>query len=331
MPNKGMYIKDIKENMHLEGIFLVKDKNNGVTRAGKPYLALNLSDKTGEVKARIWDNAERLGAAFEESDIVKIKSYSVLYQGTLQLNINAIEKYTCDGQTLTEFLPSSSKNPDELLAELTTHIDSVQEKPLRNLLEAFFSDTEFVNAFKVAPAAKTIHHDYLGGLLEHTLNVTRVAKAIAAHYDNINLDLLITGAVLHDIGKTRELSYSKSFDYTDEGRLVGHIMIGTEMINQKIASLPDFPDDTAMIVKHLILSHHGQYEFGSPKRPKMLEALLLSYVDDIDAKMESFAQFIKKEKRPDSRWTSYHKLFDRYLYTDTFIDDIEDGEGAVKR
>ncbi len=319
MAKKDITIEEIRENTSVEGTFLVKDKNNGITRSGKPYIALNLCDKSGAVKGRIWDNAEALGKRFEQGDIVKIKCYAITYQGSLQLNISAIDK-SADTDRIRDFLPSSKCDPDICLEELAAVIASLHDPDLRSLLESFMNDTDFTDAFKSAPAAKSIHHDYLGGLIEHTLTVTKIARDTAHHYPALDVDLLLAGAVLHDIGKVKELSFERSFDYTDEGRLEGHIVLGIEMINEKLADLPAFPPERALILKHLVLSHHGLLEFGSPKRPKTLEALLLSYIDDIDAKMHGMGSFIRDEKKDDSKWTSYHKLFDRYIYTETFID-----------
>jgi 3'-5' exoribonuclease len=317
---KKIYVKDIAENAQIEGLFLVKDKNNGMTKNGKQYVSLNLTDKTGEVKARIWDNAEKLGARFSQGDIVMLKAFSVMYQGTLQLNINSIEKFSADESMLMELLPASPINPDELFNELIGICRTFSNPHLKRLTELIFSSEDIAKAFKKAPAAKSIHHDYLGGLIEHTTNVARLAQAVAPLYPNLNADILLTGAMLHDIGKTQELAYENSFSYTDQGRLIGHITLGCDIVTDAIKKIPEFPEDLALVVRHLMLSHHGQYEFGSPKRPKIPEALLLSYLDDLDAKMFGFTEQIKKEKKPDSKWTSYNKLFDRYLYTDTFVD-----------
>jgi len=324
MSDKGIFIKDIKENNHIDGLFLVKTKNNGITKNGKPYLSVTLTDKSGDVTARVWDNADKLTAMFDQGDIVAAKAYSVLYQGSLQLNISFIQRHMCENERLRDFLPASSHDPEECFKQLMDFVQSVGNMHLKKLLETIFKDDAVLCAFKTAPAAKSIHHDYLGGLLEHTLNITRLANDMAKHYVNINRDLLIAGAILHDIGKIRELCFERNFEYTDAGRLSGHIILGIELINDKLKLLPDFPQDLALVLKHLIVSHHGQYEFGSPKRPKTLEALMLSYLDDIDAKMYGFASCIKKERSSDSKWTGFNRLFDRYLYTDTFIEDATD-------
>jgi len=325
METKKVTVKEIPENCFIEGLFLVKDKNNGMTKNGKMYIALNLTDRTGEVKARIWDNAEKLGVRFSQGDIVSLKAFSVHYQGSLQLNINAIDKAVVDESQIREFLPAAKIDPDTLFDELSNIGRKMANPHLRQLLEMIFSLPEIIGAFKAVPAAKSIHHDHIGGLIEHTASVARLALVIAPLYPYLDIDLLVTGALLHDIGKIQELSYEKGFAYTDRGRLIGHITLGDEFVAGCMKKIPDFPEELALVVRHLILSHHGQYEFGSPKRPKTPEALLLSYLDDLDAKMFGFADQIKKERNSSSKWTSYNKLFDRYLYTNTFKDIEIDG------
>jgi 3'-5' exoribonuclease len=184
---------------------------------------------------------------------------------------------------------------------------------LGKLLESFFADEDFVKKFKLAPAAKAVHHVYLGGLLEHTLSVVQLILLVGPRYKGINQDLLVAGAILHDIGKISEISFDRSFDYTDPGRLLGHITLTVEMIDEKIRAIPEFPQDLSLLLKHIILSHHGEYAFGSPKRPKTLEALLLHQLDDLDAKINGFLAWIEREKDFPSRWTTYHKLFDRFI------------------
>lgn len=316
--HKGPYVEDIREKQSVEGLYLVRDKNNGITKNGKPYIALNLSDKTGVIKGRVWDNAEKLDSGFDQGDVVCLKSFSVLYQGEMQLNIHAINRIGADDADPRDFMSTSQLDPEQCCADIQAYIETMSDPDLRRLLELVFEDERIASAFKQAPAAKSIHHDCLGGLIEHTLSVTRLVDMLAGHYETVNRDLVLAGAILHDIGKIHELSYERGFDYTDEGRLIGHIVLGMELITDTIRRLPDFPAKKAMLIKHMILSHHGQLEFGSPKRPKIPEALLLSYADDLDAKMFDFTQFIKKEQRPETNWTGYHRLFNRYLYTGVF-------------
>ena len=330
METKKATVEEIRENCFVEGLFLVKDKNGGMTKGGKQYLALNLTDRTGEVKARIWDNAEKLGARFSQGDIVTVKAFSVQYQGLLQLNINAIDRVAIEKSRIKEFLPASNTDPESLFSELLEIIGRVSTPPLRSLLDAIFSNPEVAGTFKTVPAAKSIHHDHIGGLIDHTVHLARLAEAIAPIYPNLDSDLLITGALLHDIGKIKELSYEKGFGYTDRGRLIGHITLGDEFVSGFMKNIPGFPEELELMVRHLLLSHHGQYEFGSPKRPKTPEALLLSYIDDLDSKMFGFLDQIKKERNPESKWTSYNKIFDRYLYTNTFRDTGGDKTDPAK-
>jgi 3'-5' exoribonuclease len=322
--DKGPYVEDIREKQPVEGLYLVRDKNNGITKNGKPYIALNLSDKTGLIKGRVWDNAEKLDPAFDQGDVVSIKSFSVLYQGEMQLNIHMINRVGADDADLRDFMPVSPLDPECCFVDMQALAATVADAHLRDLLDLVFGDERIAAAFKRAPAAKSIHHDCLGGLIEHTLSVTRIVDMLAGHYDGINRDLVLTGAMLHDIGKIYELSFERGFDYTDEGRLIGHIVLGMELISEKMKMITGFPPRKAMLVRHMILSHHGQLEFGSPKRPKIPEALLLGYADDLDAKMADFTQFIAKEKRPETNWTGYHRLFNRYLYTGALADVSED-------
>jgi len=322
MPKK-LFINEIKENTKVEDLFLVKEKNNAITKNGKPYLALVLSDRTGTVKGRVWDDADKFDRLFCQGDIVRLKSNALLYQGELQLNIITVARHAEAPVQLSDFLPTSPHDTVQSFDALRDMIAMIQNNHLARLLTSIFDDQQISTVFKIAPAARSIHHDYLGGLLDHTVMVTRLAIDVSQYYPHVDRDMLIAGAVLHDIGKIHELSYEKNFEYTDPGRLIGHIFLGIEIIDQKLQLLPDFPTDMATVLKHLIASHHGQYEFGSPKRPKTLEALLLSYLDDLDAKMYGLAHFIKKERRKDVRWTGFNRLFERYIYTGTFVDDQE--------
>jgi 3'-5' exoribonuclease len=201
-----------------------------------------------------------------------------------------------------------------MFSELKSIASDVHHPSLRRLLLAFFEDEGFVKKFKLAPAAKAVHHVYIGGLVEHTLSVVQLILLIGPRYRGINQDLLITGGILHDIGKIAELSFDRTFDYTDPGRLLGHIILTVQMIDEKIRIIPEFPEELSTLLEHIVLSHHGEYAFGSPKLPQTLEALLLHHVDDMDAKIHGFLAWIEKEKDTPSRWTSYHKLFDRFIF-----------------
>ncbi len=319
------FIKDIEQELKsatnvikpVKDVFLVREKQNGKTKAGKPYIALVLCDKTGSAKGRVWDRAEELSARFGQGDLVEINAHPVEYQGSLQLNVRDINKHT--GETdISAFLPASAKNPEACFKELMEISETINDKYLRELVFKVFEDDAIAKAFKKAPAAKSVHHCYIGGLIEHTLSLARIAEGVADFYKKeINRDLLITGCLLHDIGKIYELNYETNFDYTDVGRLMGHIVVGVEIINEKLKLIDNFPEDTAFAVKHMILSHHGEYEFGSPKRPKTIEALTLHFLDNLDAKISGVTDFMK-EHSSDSKWTGYYKFMERYFYTDTF-------------
>ena len=309
-----VFINQMKKGPTVESTFLVKDKILTKTKAGNPYLSIKLADRTGELEGRIWDNALDFLPLFEKDDFIRVKGEVDEFQGMLQLRIGRLKKCAENEIQLEDFLPTTSQDTGKMLAELKDLASRVSQPSLRQLLDSFFRDEGLMKKMKLAPAAKAVHHVFLGGLLEHTLSVVQLVLLIGPRYKGIDLDLLLTGAILHDLGKISELSYDRTFDYTDRGRLLGHIALTAEMIDEKTKALPDFPEHLAMLLKHLILSHHGEYEFGSPKRPKTLEALLLHQLDDLDAKMNGFLAWIEKERDAPSRWTAYHKLFDRFIY-----------------
>lgn len=312
---KKTCIKEIREKEHVTGTFLVTKKEMGLSKSGKPYINMRLMDSTGELEARVWEDAEELGKKFLKDDVVTVKGFAVAYQGGLQVNISSILSLPDGEYSIRDFLPASQKDPVKMMAELDGIISAMKDGHLRGLLTAIFKDPEIRSRFELAPAAKAMHHSYLSGLLEHVLSICALADKVAAHYGGaVNRDLLLSGAILHDIGKIYELSYRRSFDYTDEGRLIGHITMGVELIDDKVRSLKDFPRDLAVLLKHMILSHHGQLEFGSPKRPKTIEAIVLSYLDDMDAKVSTVRTLIEASAEGSS-WTPYQRLFERYIYT----------------
>ncbi len=313
MSNK-ILVSEIKENEKVESFFLVKDKNIAMAKNGKPYINIKLMDKSGEIEGRVWDNAEEVASHFEKNDIVTVKGRGALYQGKVQLSIIDVRKAPEGAVSAAEFLPRSVREPDEMLSELKGIISGIKEPYLKMLMDSFMDDKAFVESLKTAPAAKGMHHVYIGGLLEHALSVAHLVLELSKHYAGVNRDLLLTGSILHDMGKTKELSYKAAFDYTDEGRLLGHIIIGIQMLDEKIRGIEGFPEKTAMLLRHMIASHHGELEFGSPKRPKTLEALLLHNIEDMDAKINAYQAAITKETTEETGWTSYQKMFERYLY-----------------
>jgi 3'-5' exoribonuclease len=307
------FINEIRENDLVEGVFWVKEKAMPFTRTGTPYLRVRLTDRTGEIEGRIWDGVEEFADLFEREDFIRIKAQATSYQDQVQLNIKSLTKTERGEVALEDFLPASEKDPEEMLAELIKIAEGIENRYLKELVMAFLGDEEFMTLFKRAPGAKRLHHAYLGGLLEHTLSVVKLIQEIKGHYEGINHDLLLAGGTLHDIGKVNELSYDIAFDYTDEGRLVGHIVMGTQMVEAKISQIKGFPKELAMLMRHLMVSHHGQHEWGSPTRPMTLEANILYYLDDLDAKVNGIKEFMDRGEEG-ARWTAFHRMFDRFFY-----------------
>jgi len=320
---KTKCVADIKDRDLVDGIFLVKDKILAMAKNGKPYLTLKLMDKSGEVDAKVWDNADEVGSLFDKNDFLAVRAKASVYLGKMQLILSELKLVPEDQVDLADFLPETDRDINVMVGELKGLVSSLRDPELKRLLIAFFGDPELMAQFRVAPAAKGMHHVYLGGLLEHSLAVAKLVDAMTPLYEGLNRDLLIAGALLHDIGKVREMSYIRSFDYTDEGKLIGHITIGVEMLQERISSLPGFPVELGMLLKHMLLSHHGQYEYGSPKRPKTVEATILNYLDDLDSKINGIRTHIRKEPDNPSRWTSYHRLYDRYFFKENCLQGEE--------
>jgi 3'-5' exoribonuclease len=317
------YINEIKENDQVDSLFLVKEKSSGITKTGNAYLKLKLVDHSGEIEGRIWTSVETFANSFEKDDFVHVTGKALSFQEHLQLNITHIESIGEEEILFSDFFPMADKDPDEMLRTLVEISQQIKNPHLNQLLQLFWEDESFIKRFKMAPASKWLHHNYLGGLLEHTLSLVQLVLKNVTHYDGLNLDLLLTASILHDLGKVDELSYHRSFDYSDEGRLLGHIILGLERVEDKIRQLPDFPKDLSTLLKHLLLSHHGQYIWGSPKRPMTLEAVMLHYLDDMDAKMNGIQQFIKKQTPDGSRWSAYHRIFEQYFYIPTLWEQME--------
>ncbi|MCC6542973.1 MAG: HD domain-containing protein [Nitrospirae bacterium] len=306
-------ITNIKDGDQVEDIFLVKVKQQLLRKDGRPYLMLKVCDRTGIIDGKVWDNVEELTGRFAADDIVMIKGVMSSYKGTKEINIKAVEKIADEVVDLSDFIAVSEYDFDALEKRLLAVIGNLKNPFLKKLLTLFYEDKEFMGLFRTAPAAKEIHHAFLGGLLEHSLEIVDLCKDMKNHYDEIDLDLLVTGAILHDVGKVRELKFNRSLDYTDEGRLVGHIMIGVEMVDERIRLIRDFPVKLAMLLRHLIVSHQGTYEWGSPKVPQTLEAIILHNLDDLSAKVNVFRKAVLTDTG-EGDFTSYNKPLDRYLY-----------------
>ena len=331
---KKVYVKNIAARDRVDAPFLVKDKMIGMAKNGKPYMTLKLMDCTGEVEGRIWDRVDEFSARFNRDDFVHVSGKASVYLGRMQLVIQELNRLDEAEIDLVDFLPVSARPVDEMVAELQTVIDMMDDPDLKRLMEHFLSDADFMAGYTRAPAAKAMHHVCLGGLLEHSLAVAGLAADISRRYPDLNRDLLVVGALLHDVGKVAELRYQRSFEYTDAGKLLGHIVIGVEMVEEKIRCLGNFPRDLAVHLKHLLLSHHGQYEYGSPKRPKTMEAVILNFLDDLDSKINGVRTHIEREPDSESAWTQYHKHYDRYFFKGvghTVLSDKADpGQGEEK-
>ena len=304
------YIDSLREGMRISEVYLCKSKQIAVTKTGKEYGRLMLQDKTGIVDAKIWNlNSPGVGT-FEALDYVRIDGDVSVFMGANQLNVERIRKAD-EGEYLPEnYLPVSDKNLEEMYKNLRILISSIKNSHLKRLTEGYFvEDPAFIKAFKFHSAAKSVHHGFVGGLLEHTLSVAKMCDYFAAAYPMLNRDLLLTAAIFHDIGKLRELSPFPENDYTDDGQLLGHIIIGTEMIADRIRTIPGFPERLAAELKHCILAHHGELEYGSPKKPAILEALALNFADNADAKMETMIEALRGGGN-NMGWLGYSRLLE---------------------
>ena len=303
---KSIYVNDLQpSNDPFHSIFLVTHKEIRQKKSGDPYLSLTLGDRTGDMDAKMWDNVADVMDTFERDDFVRVKGVLQIFQNRPQLTIHKMQRVDERDIVLADYFPASTRDPEEMWAELQSIVAGIANPHLRALLEVTFGDARIAQAFKIAPAAKTIHHAFLSGLMEHVLSLCALCRSIAPNYRNIDVDLLLTGALLHDLGKIDELSYERGFSYSDEGQLLGHILMGIRMIDEKLRTLPDFPPKLRLLVEHMILSHHGQLEFGSPKVPVFPEALLLHHLDNLDSKMECMRALVQKDALVLGNWTAY--------------------------
>ena len=304
------YIETFHEGNHISDIYLCKTKQIQLTKTGKEYGNLILQDKTGTIEAKIWDLSSPGGGEFDAMDYVHIEADVTLFQNANQLNVRRIRTAREGEYVEADYLPVSKKEIGKMYEELLGFVRSVKNPWLNQLLSGYFvEDKEFAKAFQFHSAAKTVHHGFVGGLLEHTLSVVKLCDYYAGYYKTLNRDLLLTAAMFHDIGKMQELSRFPENDYTDDGQLLGHIMIGTEMISERIRQIPDFPPRLASELKHCILAHHGELEYGSPKKPALLEALALNFADNTDAKMETMIEALAAGGT-NKGWLGYNRLLE---------------------
>lgn len=311
------YIADLKQDEAVVEHYLCKRKQTLKSRSGKSYLSLLLQDKTGTINAKVWELNNQI-QSFEENDFIKIDATVLTYQNELQLNVRKIRRSQEGEYEPMNYIPSTDKNIEELFKEIVNIISSLENKHIKTLLEnIYIKNDELREKFKVHSAAKSMHHNYMGGLLEHTLSISQICNFLASHYPFANRDILIASAMIHDIGKMFELSSFPDNDYTDDGQLLGHIVIGTELITAETAKIEGFPHQLKSLLKHSILSHHGEYEYGSPKRPKTVEAFILHCADELDAKIKMYEEAINADTTS-GNWVGYHKMLARNIRKSNF-------------
>ncbi|MBI1789064.1 MAG: HD domain-containing protein [Acidobacteria bacterium] len=308
---KTPFVSELEPDRPVAATFLVHNKEVRQKKSGEPYLSLSLSDRTGEVDAKMWDNVVDIMETFDRGDFVKVKGILQIFHNRPQLTLHKVQRVEDGEVDFTDYFPASRRNPDEMLSELRGIVAGIGNRDLRGLLEAILGDEEIARRYKTAPAAKSIHHAWLGGLIEHVLSLCALCRMTASHYPWVDLDLLLTGAALHDLGKIHELSYERGFGYTTEGQLLGHMAIALRIVAAKLSGLPDFPPRLRTLVEHMILSHHGKLEFGSPKVPQFPEALLLHYLDDLDSKMECMRSQVERDPLVNGDFTAYSAPLDR--------------------
>jgi 3'-5' exoribonuclease len=303
---------DLRAGMQVDEVYLVLSKEVRTTKSGKPFLKLRVGDRSGGVDCMVWEAAERLSEGFRQGDVVRVRARASEYGGKVQLEATDLRPAEAENVDPRAFLPATFRDVEELKGFLQYHVESVYDRDLRALLDSFFGDPDFLERFARAPAAKSFHHAYLGGLLEHTVSVADLADHICQQYGRINRDLLITAALLHDVGKVDELTYDRAIDYSDAGRFLGHVILGVNLVTDRAARLPGLPQDKLQLLLHAIVSHHGELEWGSPKRPKTLEALIIHHLDNLDAKVKGFLEIVEGSR--DADWTDLRNLFRRPLH-----------------
>lgn len=304
------YIETLREGERINEIYLCKNKQSSVTKAGKPFVTLTLQDKTGTLDAKIWDPGSQGIDDFEKLDYLNTVGDVTSFQGALQLNIKRVRKAQPGEYDPKEYLPVSKYDADQMYEELMALIQRIENPFLKQLSISFFGNADFRECFKFHSAAKTMHHGFVGGLLQHTLAVTKLCESFAEQYTVLNRDLLVTAAIFHDVGKLREISRFPENDYTDEGQLLGHIIIGAQMLTERIAMIPGFPKKLEHELVHCILAHHGELEYGSPKKPALVEAVALSFADNMDAKMEALEEAFVNVPEGNTDWLGYHRSFE---------------------
>lgn len=315
------FIRDIKEKEHVQEVFLVKEKTSGKDRNGKSFLSLTLTDSTGHVNARMFERVDDVVASFEVGDVVWIKGFVQLFQNRKQLIVNELRRAVESEISMPDLIANLGGDPKVHLQALLEIISGLKNPFVRQILEMTLNSPETQSLMLKAPAAKTIHHAYMGGLIEHVHSIVQVMISLAKHYPFLDLDLLVFGAIYHDLGKIFELDLHEGIHYTTRGRLVGHMVLACDMIEERASKLEGFPPDLLDVLKHIVLSHHGKLEYGSPKLPMIPEAIIVAMIDDLDSKMNTLFHFLKNESEnvsEDEKWSHYHPGFERYFYLDFF-------------
>ncbi len=310
---KKQFINQINAGDVLSDCYVLAEKSMAQKKDGNNYLNLVLSDRTGSIKGVVWDNVGEISSQAETGAVVAVKGHVGQYRNNLQVVVKEMTVVPLDETDPSDFVLTTERDVDKMFERVVALSQSLEAWYLKALFSAFWEDESFTAQFKRAPAAKKMHHAYIGGLLEHTLSMAVLADKIAGHYNGIDRDLLVSGALLHDIGKTREFSYDMGIDYSDEGRLVNHIVIGLQMIEDKMRTIASFPEEPALLLKHMLISHHGSRELGSPEPPKTIEAVMLNCIDEMDSRVQAIREFMRKED-PGETWTSFHRLLGRHFY-----------------
>jgi 3'-5' exoribonuclease len=327
------FISEILPNQEVASSFIVEEKQLRMAKNGAPFLTLKLVDKTGQIAGRIWEQAEAWSQAIVPKSVVSVRGRTELFREELQLQIFEIAIVPMNEVDRADFLPVGPKNLEDLFQRLQELASSVKRGSLKRLMRQVLGDSQLMDRFKIAPAAKSMHHAYLGGLLEHSVAVAELTSHLSVFYQDLNRDLLVAGAILHDLGKIDEFVYDLSIDYSIPGRLLGHMVLGVQILEEKIRSLRSFPTEDALLVKHLILSHHGATEMGAVKLPMTREAFVLHFADDLDAKMNSLTRILADSRTGDEAWTAYQPLFERFFFRGFPISaerETSGGEGSAK-
>jgi 3'-5' exoribonuclease len=311
---KSQYVEELRSGQTVKEIFVLSKKSIKDKKDGGSYAVLEFTDRSGSIEGIAWDNVVESVNILSTGDFVFVVGNVNEYNERLQIVVSSIKPVSENETEPKDFLPQTDEDISQVFEEINNFRSKVQNKYLKQLLDDFFDDKELIEKFKRAPAAKRIHHAYLGGLLVHTRNVLKLADGMKTVYETLDLDLLITAGILHDIGKIYEYTYARKLDFSTQGRLLGHIVIGYELVAERIKHIADFPGSLRFMLLHMILSHHGEYEWGSPRRPNFLEALVLHFIDNLDSKVEIMMSEMKKNKGREKEWSDYHPYLERQIY-----------------